>query len=204
MQCPSGGKDAGDHPPITPTRLANPEDLTGDAWRVYDLVARHFVASLSPDCCYMQTSVVIDIGGEVFRCVGQRLKAAGFTAVLPWLAPSEEEVIPEICVDSLLNISHLAVAERKTSPPAYLSESELITLMEKHGIGTDASIPVHINNICERNYVTIGHGRQLVPTNLGVVLIHGYQKIDPELALPTMRSAIEKQLDLIAQGQVRE
>ncbi|KAK7099050.1 hypothetical protein V1264_003246 [Littorina saxatilis] len=201
MKQPKKGQDAGDHPPITPMRCARESDLEGDSWRLYDYITRHFIATLSPNCYYLQTTVFFEIGSEQFSCTGKVLQDPGFTEIMPWLALGEDEEIPTLKKNTMLDVEEVKLIDRQTSPPDYLSESELITLMEKHGIGTDASIPVHINNICERNYVSIIPGRKLQPTNLGIVLVHGYQKIDSDLVLPTMRSAVEQQLNMIAMGQ---
>ena len=83
--------------------------------------------------------------------------------------------------------------------------------MEEHRIGTDASMAQHINNICERNFVqvketpqigsnsrVIGVNRRLVPTLVGVSLIHGYYKIEGTLVSPDFRRAIEEAVDRIA------
>jgi DNA topoisomerase IA len=86
------------------------------------------------------------------------------------------ECIVHVCA-GYFSCFQVKMVEKQTSPPDYLTESELITLMEKHCIGTDASIPVHINNICERNYVSVLSGRKLKPQPLGIVLVHGYQKV---------------------------
>ncbi len=199
---PRKGHDAGDHPPITPMRAASRDALDGDAWKIYDYVVRHFVGTVSYNCKYLSTVVSLRIGSENFSFSGKKLLDPGFTGVMTWQALTDEESVPQqLAAGDALTVKDVRLSERQTSPPEYLTESDLITLMEKHGIGTDASIPVHINNICQRNYVTIGSGRKLVPTNLGVVLVHGYLKIDPDLVHPHMRSAVEEQLDLIAQGK---
>ena len=45
------GVDVGDHPPITPVKLATPRQCEGEAgWALYQYICRHFVASLSADC----------------------------------------------------------------------------------------------------------------------------------------------------------
>ena len=94
----------------------------------------------------------------------------------------------------------LDVKERMTTPPTHLSESELISLMEKHNIGTDASISTHIENILKRNYVELIPGRKLKPTRLGLVLVQGYHLIDGSLVLPQVRSDIELECNKIAKG----
>ena len=198
---PRKGHDAGDHPPITPCRAAGRGELDGDSWRIYDYIVRHFLASVSPNCKYDQTVAVVECGGEGFSFTGKKLVDPGYTEVFPWQAIPSEESVPAVSQGERLAVKDVRLAEKATSPPGYLTESDLITLMEKHGVGTDASIPVHINNICTRNYVTVEAGRKLIPTSLGIVLVHGYLKIDPDLVKPTMRSAVEKQLDLIAHGK---
>ena len=56
-----GGVDMGDHPPITPCRSASPHELSGDMARVYDLVVRHFIATVSPDAVWRSTKVELEV-----------------------------------------------------------------------------------------------------------------------------------------------
>ena len=97
----------------------------------------------------------------------------------------------------------LDLHEGHTTAPEHLTESDLINLMEKNKIGTDASMATHIHNICEREYVTVqSNMRRLVPTHLGVALVRSYKAIDNELVDPELRSKIEQSVELIAQGEV--
>lgn len=201
FSAPRKGTDVGDHPPITPTASATHEELGGDAWKLYEFICRHFIATISHDCKYEEVTVTFLVKQELFTYTGKSVSRKGWTELMPWKAIDSKEQIPSIKQNDMIEISTLKISESQTNPPDYLTESELISLMEKNGIGTDASIPVHINNICERNYVKLERDRRLAPTTLGIVLVHGYQAIDPDLCLPKMRSQVEAQLNLIAIGK---
>lgn len=54
---------------------------------------------------------------------------------MPWHSIPLEESLPHCEKGDLLPIGEIKLLEKQTSPPDYLTEAELITLMEKHGIG---------------------------------------------------------------------
>ncbi|KAH8877911.1 DNA topoisomerase 3-beta-1 [Schistosoma japonicum] len=161
---------------------------------------------IMPDCCYEQTQVTVSIGeGELFTISGLRVVEPGFTRILTWQAV-EDKSLPKALLNQGYQLAlqeEPSLVEGQTGPPDYLTEAELITAMERHGIGTDASIPTHIENIVQRGYVQLLSGRKLQPTPLGIVLVHGYQAIDAELVLPHMRRAVEEQLNHIARGHAK-
>ncbi|GMH79319.1 hypothetical protein TL16_g08102 [Triparma laevis f. inornata] len=233
-----GGFDAGDHPPITPCRAAD-GGLSGDQWRVYELVVRHFIATVSKDATWFKTHVdfqVENLEGDkgAFTLDGKELVDPGFLEILlhrqfgekeddaDGLDDTEEKTLPEFVIGERITLtpptsdggnssngvqvvqsgvrSTIIMKEKITTPPGYLTESDLIGIMEREGIGTDASIPTHIENIMKRKYSTLETGRRVKPSKLGLVLAQGYHLIDSALVLPVARASIEKQCDDIAKG----
>lgn len=47
IQKPKKGHDAGDHPPITPMRCADRNQLDHDSWRLYEYITKHFIGTVS-------------------------------------------------------------------------------------------------------------------------------------------------------------
>ena len=110
--------------------------------------------------------------------------------------------MPDLKVGQSIHVQSLRLHSALTTPPPLLSESDLISMMEKNGIGTDASIPTHIQSITTRQYVeVVGPRREMQPTQLGIMLVHGYHRIDADLVLPAVRSEVEKLITLIAEGK---
>lgn len=196
------GDDAGDHPPITPVKLTTKKKC-GQAWPIYVLICRHFIASLSPDAIISHVTVHFTIGEEQFNLQESTCTQHGWMKVAQMETSTSNmfNIISSLEPGHTIDIGRLHKHKNLTEPPQHLTESELLTLMDEHGIGTDASMAGHIDNICRRKYCSIDeHSRRMIPTELGMAIVHAYTLIDESLVLPTVRSAIERECLRIAQG----
>ena len=94
----------------------------------------------------MRTKAHFNIGGEKFTASGRQLVSPGFTSVMKAGEPLDQR-LPDLKKGDVLQIKRSGMSTQQTMPPGYLTESDLLGLMEKNGIGTDASMATHINNI---------------------------------------------------------
>lgn len=199
------GYDAGDHPPITPVKMATVSQCGGDAgWELYKAICTHFLASVSPDCLYDEAEAKLELASELFVARSSRCVQEG------WMEVDGRDAADDGPVDMLayrgreglaVDITDVKVTSHQTRPPGHLSESELLGLMDKHGIGTDASMATHVSNVQNRAYVDLDpNTRQMIPSALGLALANAYALIDPGLILPSVRSRIENECSSIAKG----
>ncbi|KAL9957422.1 hypothetical protein ACROYT_G039055 [Oculina patagonica] len=192
-----GNKTDNAHPPIHPTKHTS--GLQGNEKRLYEFIVRHFLACCSEDAKGQETNVEIEIAGEKFSATGLMIIARNYLDVYPydkWNA----KTIPVYNQGEEFQPSSIEMVDGETKPPPLLTEADLIGLMEKHGIGTDATHAEHIETIKNRCYVGVQQDGTFLPGQLGMGLVEGYDLMGFELSKPRLRSELEADLKRICEG----
>ena len=141
------------HPPIHPVNYVTRDRLNDDEKKVYEFVVRRFLACCSEDAKGESTTVEIDYAGEIFRATGLIVLQKNYLDVYPYDKWESSQQLPPYAVGETFTPTEAKMTEGKTTPPGYLTEPELIALMDANGIGTDATMAEHIAKIKERAYV---------------------------------------------------
>eukprot|EP01138_Halocafeteria_seosinensis_P013245 gb/GECG01013527.1/.p1 GENE.gb/GECG01013527.1/~~gb/GECG01013527.1/.p1 ORF type:complete len:1063 (+),score=86.31 gb/GECG01013527.1/:1-3189(+) len=194
-----GQHDDEAHPPIHPTKCATQGQLSGKEWKLYEFIVRHFLACCSNDAKGDGTNIEIQIGEEEFSTSGLRITDRAYLEIYPYDKWSDKEV-PELVEGQQFTPDEILLNESTTEPPPLLSESDLINIMDKNGIGTDATIAEHIATIQRRRYAEKTDDGRFVPTTLGMALIQGYTNLDIPLGKPYLRAAMERDCHAVCHG----
>lgn len=150
-----GRHDDKAHPPIHPITYAAPTVLSHDEGRLYEYVVRRFLACCSEDAKGLATDIEINYGGEVFSAHGLKVLERNYLDVFVYEKWNSSPQLPTFTVGEQFQPTEAMMNEGKTAKPSYLTEADLIALMDANGIGTDATMAEHIQKIQEREYVNL-------------------------------------------------
>ncbi len=211
-----------DHHAIIPTEQAvNLNSLDGDEKKLFDLIARRFIAVLYPPFRYEQTTIVVQAAGETFVARGKTELAKGWKAVQT-AAPDREAQVDDRLPEQNLRqhrqgeataVKGVKIGKHKTQPPPRYNEATLLTAMEHcgqmvddeelresikgSGLGTPATRAEIIEKLIHTSYIE-RHGKELLPTSKGMQLI---DLVPAALRSPELTAQWEQQLTLISRGQ---
>ncbi|MFP5363400.1 MAG: DNA topoisomerase 3 [Thermoleophilia bacterium] len=214
----------GDHHAIIPTNSAhNLDKLSDDDRRIYDLVARRFLAAFHPEAEFENTKVETTVAGHVFRTTGKVLLVPGWRGVYGELPESSSAVeddagrdqqLPRLELEEVVQTRDVTSAEKETQPPRRYSDASLLGAMEtagrlvdddemreamkESGIGTPATRASIIERLIDVGYVE-RDGRALVATEKGLNVIRLLG--EHPLTSPSMTGDWEQRLGKIERGE---
>jgi DNA topoisomerase-3 len=200
----AGQHDDQAHPPITPCKAVDPASIGDPIQRgVYTLIVKHYLACCSRDAIGKETSITVQMASEEFTAKGLMILEKNWLEIYePWERWSTGQgQLPPVQVGSRVTPASLLMKDGRTSAPQPISEVELISLMDRNGIGTDATIAQHISTIQEREYASKDAALKFLPTALGIALVEGYNSMGYQLNKPDLRREMEHECNLVANGQ---
>ncbi len=207
-----------DHHAIIPTPQAtDPAKLGPDERRLFDMIAKRFIAAFCPPYLYLATRVVTLCQEERFKTTGRSVLDAGWKQVYQGeeSKPEEgdEQQLPSLQQNDVRTVQGTSVKKESTKPPPPHTEASLLYAMETAGreiedealreqmkgagLGTPATRASIIERLIKVGYVA-RRGRVLQATEKGEKLI---QVVPPEIASPEMTAKWEQALEEIAQGK---
>ena len=197
--------------------------LSGDERRLFDVIARSYLAALMPDFRYRQTTVTLDVAGPPVprRWAGSRSSSAGGppsrTGSRPRRRARSAQLLPTLRDGEAALLRDAAVEAKETRPPPRYNEGTLIEAMqnawrfvedealqerlkEAKGIGTPATRAEIIRGLKAQDFLT-AQGKHIVPTERGLSLFGVLERADPALVDPGVTAQMERLLDEVLVGQ---
>ncbi len=222
------GLEGASHHAIIPN--ANTVDDLREAWprlsadekKLFDVIARAYLAAVMPDFRYRQTTATLDVRGFAFRAAGRQPIDLGWRAAFPDWQPANEkgedaQLLPALRDGEAAQLQNPTIEDKETRPPPRYNEGTLIEAMqnawrfvddevlrerlkEAKGIGTPATRAEIIGGLKKQAFL-IAQGKNIVPTETGLSLFGVLKQADPALVDPGVTAQLECLLDDVVIGK---
>jgi len=184
-------------------------ELSGDEFKLYDLIWKRTIASQMADARGQTVSVRIagtssDGRRAEFATAGTVITFRGFLLAYEEgrddpTADAEEKVLPAMHEGDGLNATSLEPEGHSTSPPSRYTEASLVKALEERGIGRPSTYAAIMGTILDRGYVR-RQGQALVPEFLAFAVINLLERHFEQLVDYEFTARMEDDLDEIASG----
>ena len=193
-----GKKETTDHPPIYPTQAVYPNALEGAHRRVYELIARRFLATFSAPMITESARADIEAGSETYFVRGSIVVDPGYAAIYTYARSADNE-LPALEEGQKLDLDGAPwLVDKETQPPSRISQGKLLEMMEELGLGTKATRPDIIQKLYDRGYV---YNNPPEPSETGIAMYRAFKEHVLRMATPEMTAELERDMDEIAAGK---